>query len=197
MRNSINPKKFGGGYFNDTKTDSLENPKVFLRKIDIKDTSNILKWRNSKSVKNNLYSQEDLTEEQHICWLNNKVFTGLCAQYIISVIDNESSQDIGTVFIKNIDHTCHKGEFGIQIGEESARGKGYGTEATLQILRIAFDELRLNRVYLTVLSNNIAAKKSYLKAGFLTEGILKEDYCRNGKFYDVELMAITKSQWIS
>lgn len=156
-----------------------------------------MKWRNSKSVKNNLYSQEDLTEEQHIWWLNNKVFTGDCAQYIISTYENDELKDIGTAFIKNIDRDCQKGEYGIQIGEKAARGKGYGTETAKQMLNIAFGELKLNRVYLTVLSNNIAAKKSYFKAGFLTEGVLKEDYCRNGKFYDVELMAITKSQWIS
>ena len=95
---------------------------VILREICEEDTSNIVKWRNSIAVKSNLFTQTDLTEEQHLNWLNNYVKSGLCKQYIISVVDNGLSVDIGTTFIKNIDYQNKEGEFGIFIGDKRFRG---------------------------------------------------------------------------
>lgn len=169
--------------------------KVFLREIAASDTPNIVRWRNSESVKKNLFSQSELTPEQHLAWLKNKVETGLCAQYIIVVIENDISIDIGTIFIKNIDRKNNKGEFGIFIGEVDARGKGYAKLAVNAILKIAFDQLLLNRVYLSVLFDNIAGIKVYEDSGFRREGVLKEDYLRDDIYVDVLLMGVTKKMW--
>lgn len=49
---------------------------VEIRKIVLEDTKNIVKWRNSPDVKLYLYSQEELTEEQHIAYFNNYIVTG-------------------------------------------------------------------------------------------------------------------------
>lgn len=168
------------------------NETVKLRKLAESDTANIVRWRNSPSVKCNLYSQEDITEEQHLNYFHNIVETGKCAQYIIVVEDENGSRDIGTTFIKNIDRHSNKGEFGIFIGEESARGKGYAKYAISEILRIAFDELNLHRVYLSVMADNLLAIKSYKKVGFVIEGSFSDDYLRNDEYIDVIVMAIIK-----
>lgn len=172
------------------------NRTIVLRSITEEDTFNIVKWRNTKSVKQNLYNQNDLTPEQHLNWLKNEVRTGRCAQYIISVKDDSEKNDIGTVFIKNIDRDYREGEFGIQIGEESNRGKGYGGLATVEILKIAFEQLELNKVYLTVMCDNFVAIRVYEKAGFVQEEILKDKYLRENIYVDVIKMSITKDQWL-
>lgn len=43
--------------------------KVVLRKINELDTANIVRWRNSESVKMNLFTQSELSAEQHLDWL--------------------------------------------------------------------------------------------------------------------------------
>jgi RimJ/RimL family protein N-acetyltransferase len=89
-----------------------------------------------------------------------------------------------------------KGEFGIFIGEDSARGKGYGTVAAQLILRQCFQVMGLNRVYLAVLCDNISAIQSYEKVGFKVEGLLKQDYIRKNCKYDVVIMGITADMYI-
>ena len=168
---------------------------ITLRTISSLDTSNIVRWRNAHSVRANLYTQTELTEQQHETWLQTKVATGFCTQYIIVVQEACCSTDIGTVFIKNIDRENNKGEFGIFVGEESARGKGYGKQATKQILDVAFRELKLNRVYLTVMADNLSAIRAYKNAGFLVEGMLREDYLRSDGYIDVVVMGITLADW--
>ena len=162
---------------------------VKLRKLAESDTANIVRWRNSPSVKCNLYSQEDITEEQHLHYFHNIVENGKCAQYIIVVEDENGSRDIGKTFIKNIDRHSNKGEFGIFIGEESARGKGYAKYAIAEILKIAFEKMNLHRVYLSVMADNLPAIKAYEKAGFSIEGTMVEDYLRDGRYINIVFMA--------
>lgn len=166
---------------------------VLLRPISIDDTNNIVRWRNSEQVKRNLFSQDDITPESHLVYFKSFIETGRCKQFIIEVAD--SHLDIGTVFIKNIDEANRKAEFGILIGEACARGKGYGTMATYQMLKIAFEQYKMNRVFLHVLEENIAGIKAYLKAGFIKEGLLIEDFRRGEKYYNVVVMGITQSDW--
>lgn len=139
---------------------------VHLRKIAESDTANIVKWRNSDDVRRWLYSQKELTSEEHLGWLKNVVGKGLCVQYIIVVDDNNSTVDIGTTFIKRSSANSKDGEFGIFIGESAARGKHCALPATIKMLHIGFDRLKLEQIYLTVFSENIPAVKTYLKAGF-------------------------------
>ena len=168
---------------------------VAIRPLSIEDTENIVKWRNSPEVKKNLYSQEELTISQHINYFHSFVETKKVIQFIISVIENGAQRDIGTTFLKNIDCCSRKTEFGIFIGEDNTRGKGYGSIATQLTIDYAFEILKLNRVYLSVLSENVAAIKAYKKCGFELEGIMKQDYLRDKNFIDVAIMGITKSNW--
>ena len=166
---------------------------VLLRPICIDDTDNIVRWRNSEQVKRNLFSQDDITPESHIAYLRQYVETGKCKQYIIETKD--SHMDIGTVFIKNIDEYNRKAEFGIMIGEACARGKGYGTAATTQMLKIAFEQYNMNRIYLHVLEENVAGMKAYLNAGFVKEGLLTEEFRRGDQYHNVVVMGITHGNW--
>lgn len=62
-------------------------------------------------------------------------------------------------------------EFGkILIGDEDAHGKSVGYHAILAVLKIAFEELKLEKIVLRVYDENIAAKRIYEKAGFKTVG---------------------------
>jgi len=172
----------------------MEKENIRLRPITLNDTDNIVKWRNTDSVKRNLFTREDITHEDHIKWFNNYVMKGLCSQFIIELI--EPSMDIGTVFIKNIDKKNDKGEFGIFIGEENLRGKGYGKIATELILEHAFMDLKLNRVYLSVLADNLSGVKCYTKAGFELEGVLRQDFKYGNNYYDVILMSVLRYKWM-
>lgn len=168
---------------------------VNLRPLALSDTDNIVKWRNSQFVKNNLFSQSDLTAEQHINYFNNVVSKGKCYQFIIEAKIETEILDIGTTFIKNIDLENKKGEFGIFIGEEKARGKGCAKSAIKEILKFAFNNLYLNRCYLEVIANNERAIRLYEEVGFRKEGLLKQDYMRNGQYYDVIIMGLLKEDY--
>ncbi|MBO4783425.1 MAG: GNAT family N-acetyltransferase [Lachnospiraceae bacterium] len=135
---------------------------VTIRPITYDDTENIIKWRNSEYVNSRFIDRRLFTKESHEAWLKNFVETGKVAQFII-LLDGEA---VGSVYLRDIDPDTKEAEYGIFIGEESARGKGVGTKSAKLILKYAFEELGLKKIFLRVLKNNPGAVRSYEKAGF-------------------------------
>lgn len=165
---------------------------IYLRPMTEEDTDLIVAWRNKPDVKNNFIYQADFTREGHLYWLHEVVEKGCACQMMIC--DRANDTPLGSVYIRDIDHVHHKGEYGIFIGEEAARGRGIGTEAAKLMIRYGFDELGLHRIYLRALAGNGQAIRSYEKAGFRQEGYLKDDVCIRGKFVDIVWMAIVNKE---
>lgn len=162
-----------------------EEMHVRLRPICVNDTKNIVCWRNSDFVRSEFIIREPITIEMHNHWLENMVYKGLVIQYIIEINDIP----VGTVYIRNIDIDNESGEFGIFIGEKDYTSKGIGTKVTQCILAYCFG-LGFHRIFLRVLSKNMAAIKSYQKSGFEKEGVARDMVCIDGDRYDVVFMSI-------
>ena len=174
------------------KTLRLGGKRVTLVALTEEHTPLIVRWRNNPAVCQNLYSQAAIIAESHLRYFETQVTTGLCAQFIICI--NEHMKPIGSVFLKNIDMENRKAEYGIFIGEDDARGKGYGADATRLIVEYGFNTLGLQRIYLSVLSDNSAAIASYERTGFCREGLLRHDFFSRGQYHDVVLMAWLKDE---
>lgn len=161
------------------------NENLFLRDITLYDTDIVLSWRNSEFVQKYFIYQEKITEEEHLKWMNQKVFTGKVTQFII--VSNDVP--IGSVYLQNIDNFNKKAEYGIFIGSQEGCGKGIGTIVAKCILKYAFEEMQLHRVYLRVLENNIRAIRCYERAGFRREALLVDDVQINGEYQNIVIMA--------
>lgn len=120
--------------------------------------------------------------------MRDMVATGKVVQMMICLKENDKA--VGSVYIRDIDPGHQKGEYGIFIGEEDARGCGIGTEAARQMIRYAFDTLGLHRLFLRAFADNGQAIASYEKAGFKQEAYLREDVCIDGIYRDMVLMGI-------
>lgn len=165
----------------------LTGTAVTLRPITDADTDLIVKWRNTPSVVQNFIFRQTFTPEMHRSWLATKVATGQVVQYII--LDNADGKPVGSVYYRDIDNHNRSAEYGIFIGEESARGKGLGTEAARLFTDFGFAGLHLHRISLRVLAENTAARRSYEKAGFVQEGIFRDMELLGGAYRDVVFMA--------
>lgn len=160
---------------------------VYLRLMTYDDTENIVRWRNSDGVRKNFIYQAMFTKESHENWIHTMVETGKVVQMMICRID--SGEAIGSVYVRDIDSNHAKAEYGIFIGEPGARGKGIGTAVAKLMLTYCFEELKLHRVYLRALAENVQAIRSYEKAGFVKEGLLRDDVYIDGRFHDIVWMA--------
>ena len=166
----------------------LKSDKIYLQSISEKDTTMVLRWRNSDIVKQRFIYRLDITPEEHQRWLDNKVKTGEVVQFVIYLLEN--GKPIGSVYLQNVDYVHKKAEYGIFIGEKEALGKGYGTDAAKLVIRYAFEEMGLHKLYLRVISDNEYAIRSYRRAGFETESVMRDEIFVDGHYQDVTRMAI-------
>ena len=102
---------------------------------------------------------------------------------------------VGESVINEIDWETRSANFRIAIFQHSHMNKGIGTWVVKRTRDYAFQELKLHRLSLSVYSFNPRAKHVYEKAGFRTEGILRDAILGDGNYADEILMAILESEW--
>lgn len=160
---------------------------VGLRAIESEDAENIVSWRNLEDVSSEMFSLRGPTMDEHQKWFRCYKENLNRHEFMIIVLD--TGEAIGTVGLSDINPFHRKAEYGILIGAQSQRGKGYAREATELILNYAFNTLRLQKVSLRVFSDNYKAIRLYESAGFQKEGLLRSEFLKDGSFRDVVLMA--------
>ena len=163
-----------------------EKARIVLESIKKEDTPLIVKWRNNDKVRKNFIFQETFTEEMHNCWMDTKVAGGEVVQFIIRI--KETREPIGSVYFRDIDYEKKEAEYGVFIGEDTQRGKGYGSEVAKLALEYAFKELELDSVFLRVFADNQAAIYSYQSAGFQQTEYQKNAVVNDGVYRDLIFM---------
>jgi diamine N-acetyltransferase len=113
---------------------------------------------------------------------------------LLLAIENEENKLIGWVFLQNIEYAHGRASIGILLAPE-VRGRGYGKYAMEQMIDIGFNQLRLNKIYLTTRGINEHAIALYKKIGFVVEGQLREHAYSEGNYYDTYFMGILASEW--
>ena len=122
-------------------------------------------------------------------WLRKKqVFSTSEVNLAICLTNN--SQHIGNIYLRNIDWIARHAELRIFIGEPDQRSKGYGQVAVRLLMKHAFEDLGLLRLYLFVLDDNQSAIRAYEKSGFVMEGRLRRHFFGEGRFKDYLIMGL-------
>lgn len=102
---------------------------------------------------------------------------------------------IGESVINEIDWKLRSANFRVGLYHTAERGKGIGTWVAEVTRDFAFEQLKLHRLELDVFSFNPRAEKTYLKAGFKREGVLRDAVMDGGQYADDILMAILEDDW--
>jgi len=171
--------------------------KVQLRAFEKEDLDTIVKWVNTEVVTQFLSDSliYPMSRSDEMKWLESITVTNHREKvFAIETLDHAL---IGSVGLHNINWVERKAELGIMIGEPSFWGQGYGSDAVRQILRIAFEKMNLNRVYLRVFENNPRAIRVYEKCGFQKEGLLRQDHYMGRCYSNTFIMGILKQEYLA
>ncbi|TWU14493.1 putative ribosomal N-acetyltransferase YdaF [Symmachiella macrocystis] len=88
--------------------------------------------------------------------------------YHFAMVLTETDQFLGSVGL-TVQREWERAELGYWIGVPYW-GRGYTTEAAMEITRFGFEDLGLNRIYASVFANNPASARVLEKAGLTYEG---------------------------
>ena len=102
----------------------------------------------------------------------------------------DDDKPIGFMGLSHISRTNKNADIFIAIGDDKYRGRGIGKTALKWLIDYAFKKIKLHKINLGVIKENIPAVKLYKSLGFKIEGEMKDEVCSNGKYYDSLSMAI-------
>jgi RimJ/RimL family protein N-acetyltransferase len=106
-----------------------------------------------------------------------------------SVERRDTGELVGYGSLRDVTPESRNAELDLVIGERSAWGQGFGTDAAATLCRFGFERMGLHRVHLFVVSTHVAAIRAYEKAGFEHEGTIRHRFFKRGQWHDCHLMA--------
>lgn len=170
--------------------------RVRLRSTERDDLRRFQEWLNDPEVTEGLAMYLPLSMADEEKWYERTSQADAAERPLaIEVKDGAGWLLVGNCALFSIEWNNRSAEFGIFIGDKPRWNQGYGTEALELMLEHGFNTLNLNRIFLRVYASNPRARRSYEKAGFVLEGTMREGLFRHGKYIDVHIMGVLRSDW--
>lgn len=163
--------------------------KISLRELRDCDAAGMLEWMQEPNISCFFrFDAASMTIEKCIDYIHSANAAADCRHY--AIVD-ENDVYLGTISLKEINTNDGSAEYAIST-RSCAHGTGAAMQATEEIIRIAFEELGLRRVYLNVLTDNLRANAFYKKAGFQFERQEEDALEIRGTLKSLNWYAITR-----
>ncbi len=95
--------------------------------------------------------------------------------FVYKILLTDTNKFIGTIELRETNKNNKIGRVcRFLIGEENIRGKGIGTQALKEILKIGFQDLKFEKITLAVFDFNYSAIKCYENVGFTKRKTFKK-----------------------
>ncbi|HOA72351.1 MAG TPA: GNAT family protein [Phycisphaerae bacterium] len=170
-----------------------EGQRIYLRPLELEDELLLRKFVNDPANWRFLRNVQPLNGVREREWIESLGKSG--TDYVFGITLKQGDRLIGVAGLHQVNWVNRSAVFGINIGDTTQQGRGYGREATQLVLRYAFEELNLNRVELSVYADNWRAIRLYQKVGFVAEGCARQARYSNGRYQDEYRFGILRSEW--
>jgi len=172
----------------------LRGKKIILTAIQEKNLKQLRHWRNLPELRKYFREYRILSEKMQENWFKKIQKDTNQYNFEIHVPQGDSSKLIGHCGLYYINWIHRSGEFGIYIGDRTFLSGGYGADALRTLLTYGFNDLNLNRIWCEVYGNNDALG-IYRHIGFKDEGVLRQSYFNEGKYWDSYILSMLKTEY--
>ena len=173
---------------------NIQGKKILLRAIELEDLPLLHKWANDPAIWPLLASWHFPTSmNDQRKWYESLSVHSLHQRFAIEAPDVGL---IGTANLVDINWKDRNAFHGMMLGDVDIRGKGYGTDTIMTVMRYAFDELGLERLDGSMIEYNEVSLAVYVnKCGWKTEGRQRNYYFRKNRFWDKILVGVTREDY--
>lgn len=170
----------------------FQGKKVDLIAFEKHHVDMVAKWINDERINVGNGARFPVSEYEQMIWYENICKDKTKRKLIISTKKGEL---VGMVSLFNIDHKNQNSETGVYIMPDFQK-KGYAKESLNLMLRFAFLELNMHKVYASIYDFNLASSKLFESVGFTPESVVKEVFYTQGRFADKHVYSIVKKDFI-
>ena len=165
---------------------------VNLRRLRIEDAELTLAWR--QGGRTTFLNRGAQTVPEQMAWIESRP-----ADELNFIIELHSGQPVGMLSLIGIDTVNRRAEPArFLIGDPAAvQGVPAAVESMKLLYQLAFDDLKLQRIYGTVASDNRLMIKWQKFLGMQEEGRLRRHYFLDGRFQDAVCLGLLEEEYRS
>lgn len=161
-------------------------PEVELVPLAVDHLPHVMTWVNDREVMQYFANrQEPISDEEERAYLEHLVASGTDRAWSIFA----DGEYVGQCSVNQIYWPARNGRVFLVV-RRAAQGKGYGSAAMRALIDRSFEELGLHKLWLIVRRDNRDAQAMYLRLGFDFEGVLRDEYFVQGRFFDMVRMSV-------
>ena len=170
-------------------------PAVRLVPLAMEHLPLVMTWVNDREVMQYFANRQTrISEEEEAGYLRTLIASRNDRAYSVFDAAGEPSEStyVGQCSINGIYWPARNGRLFVVVRRQ-AQNRGFGPAAVRALLDLAWaPDLNLHKLWLIVRRDNRAAQAMYLRLGFDFEGVLNDEYCVNGQYYDMVRMSILR-----
>jgi len=173
---------------------NIQGKHVLLRAIEDSDLLRLQAWANAPDIQAMLGGWHFPTSARdQQAWLAS---LSCKSTYQRFAIEAGGLGLVGTANLVSIDWKDRNAFHGMLLGEEG-RGRGFGVDTVMAVMRYAFDELGLERLDSDIIEYNAPSLRLYLeRCGWTRDGVREHAYFRKGRWWDKVLVGITRERYL-
>lgn len=174
---------------------TLETPRLILRRIAMSDAKDIFAYSCDEEVARHVLwsAQKSVGEAKDYCrFMMRKYKNDEPSSW--GIIEKATGRLVGTIGFMDYSEDNASAEVGYSLARWLWNG-GYMTEALSCVIDYAFENMELNRIEAQHELTNPSSGRVMEKCGMRKEGVLRQRLYNKGKFVDVALYAIVRSDW--
>lgn len=164
----------------------MESPRqVVLNSLSENDIDDVMGWVNDPHVMGYFAAhQNTIGRDAELGYIRSLIASP--TDHAFTVRDAETGAYVGQVSINKIDTTARNGRVFMTV-TAAAQGHGYAPRMLAAVMAKGW-ELGLHKLWLIVREENIRSITAYENAGFVREGLLRDEYYVQGKFWNMVRM---------
>jgi len=164
---------------------------IGLVAVERQDIKQLCDWRNNTEFRKYFREYRELSMANQEEWYENKVLKDPTTM-MLSIRRLSDNVLIGVCGFVYINCVHRHADLSLYIGwnNEYIDEQGYAEDTCRELLRYGFNELSLNKVWTEIYDFDSKKKNLYDQMGFKQDGLLRQNYFHNGKWWGSRIMSI-------
>ena len=173
----------------------LKGKHVSLFAVEKEDLQQLRDWRNNPDFRKYFREYRELNMAQQEKWFEEKVVKDN-STLMFSIKRNNDAELLGCCGFVYINWVHRHADLSLYIGWQGAYidEEGYAEESCRLRLEYGFNELCLNKIWTEIYEFDEKKKALYDKFDFRQDGLLRQNYWYDGKWWDSRILSILKAE---
>lgn len=175
----------------------LHTDRLTLRRMLVSDAADMYEYACRSDVTRYLTWKphpDDAYTREYLQYLGGRYHVGMF--YDWAIVYEPDRKMVGTCGFTSFQCSSDCAEVGYVLNP-SYWGRGIASEALSRVLQFAFEDLGVNRVEARFMEGNTRSRRVMEHVGMTFEGMLREAMLVKGKYVNVGICSILRSEWNS